>query len=37
MSCSPPAQFAVTVSSYSHTIDKAAADGAPVAWRSGQR
>jgi iron(III) transport system substrate-binding protein len=26
-------QFAVTVSSYSHTIDKAAADGAPVAWR----
>ncbi|WP_347058368.1 extracellular solute-binding protein [Blastococcus sp. HT6-30] len=26
-------QFAVTVSSYSHTIDKAAAGGAPVAWR----
>jgi iron(III) transport system substrate-binding protein len=26
-------QFAVTLSSYSHTIDKAAADGAPVAWR----
>jgi iron(III) transport system substrate-binding protein len=26
-------EFAVTVSSYSHTIDKAAADGAPVAWR----
>lgn len=26
-------QFAVAVSSYSHTIDKAAADGAPVAWR----
>jgi iron(III) transport system substrate-binding protein len=26
-------QFAVTVSSYSHTIDKAAAEGAPVAWR----
>jgi len=25
-------QFDVTVSSYSHTIDKAAADGAPVAW-----
>jgi iron(III) transport system substrate-binding protein len=31
-------EFAVTVSSYSHTIDKAAAEGAPVAWRpeSGQ-
>lgn len=26
-------QFAVAVSSYSHTIDKAAAEGAPVAWR----
>jgi iron(III) transport system substrate-binding protein len=26
-------QFDVTVSSYSHTIDKAAAEGAPVAWR----
>ncbi len=26
-------QFDVTISSYSHTIDKAAADGAPVAWR----
>ena len=26
-------QFAVTVSSYSHTIDKAARDGAPVKWR----
>jgi iron(III) transport system substrate-binding protein len=26
-------QFDITVSSYSHTIDKAAADGAPVAWR----
>ncbi|SEK92064.1 iron(III) transport system substrate-binding protein [Blastococcus sp. DSM 46786] len=26
-------QFAVTASSYSHTIDKAAAGGAPVAWR----
>jgi iron(III) transport system substrate-binding protein len=26
-------QFAVAVSSYSHTIDKAADDGAPVAWR----
>jgi iron(III) transport system substrate-binding protein len=26
-------EFGVTVSSYSHTIDKAAADGAPVAWR----
>ncbi len=26
-------QFDVAVSSYSHTIDKAAADGAPVAWR----
>lgn len=25
-------QFAVTVSSYSHTIDKAAAKGAPVTW-----
>jgi iron(III) transport system substrate-binding protein len=25
-------QFDITVSSYSHTIDKAAADGAPVAW-----
>ncbi len=25
-------QFDVAVSSYSHTIDKAAADGAPVAW-----
>jgi iron(III) transport system substrate-binding protein len=31
-------QFSVTVSSYSHTIDKAADKGAPVAWRpaSGQ-
>ena len=31
-------QFDITVSSYSHTIDKAAAEGAPVAWRpvSGQ-
>lgn len=27
-------QYAVTVSSYSHTIDKAAREGAPVAWRS---
>jgi iron(III) transport system substrate-binding protein len=27
-------QFDITLSSYSHTIDKAAADGAPVAWRS---
>ena len=26
-------QFAVTVSSYSHTIDKAADKGAPVSWR----
>ena len=26
-------QFDITVSSYSHTIDKAAADGAPVAWK----
>jgi iron(III) transport system substrate-binding protein len=26
-------QFAVAVSAYSHTIDKAARDGAPVAWR----
>jgi iron(III) transport system substrate-binding protein len=26
-------QFAVAVSAYSHTIDKAAADGAPVTWR----
>jgi iron(III) transport system substrate-binding protein len=26
-------QFAVTVSSYSHTIDKAAEKGAPVSWR----
>jgi iron(III) transport system substrate-binding protein len=26
-------QFDITLSSYSHTIDKAAADGAPVAWR----
>ena len=26
-------QFGVTVSSYSHTIDKAARDGAPVTWR----
>lgn len=26
-------QFAVAVSSYSHTIDKAADDGAPVTWR----
>ena len=26
-------QFAVAVSSYSHTIDKAAAKGAPVAWK----
>jgi iron(III) transport system substrate-binding protein len=25
-------QFDITVSSYSHTIDKAAAEGAPVAW-----
>ena len=31
-------QFDVTVSSYSHTIDKAAAEGAPVAWiRRGRR
>jgi iron(III) transport system substrate-binding protein len=29
-------QFAVTVSSYSHTIDKAAAGGAPVSWRPAQ-
>jgi iron(III) transport system substrate-binding protein len=27
-------QFAVAVSAYSHTIDKAAADGAPVTWRT---
>jgi iron(III) transport system substrate-binding protein len=26
-------QFDVAVSSYSHTIDKASADGAPVAWK----
>jgi iron(III) transport system substrate-binding protein len=26
-------QFAVTISSYSHTIDKAAKEGAPVAWK----
>lgn len=26
-------QFGITVSSYSHTIDKAAAKGAPVSWR----
>ncbi len=26
-------QFAVTVSSYSHTIDKAAEEGAPVSWK----
>jgi iron(III) transport system substrate-binding protein len=26
-------QFAITTSSYSHTIDKAALDGAPVTWR----
>jgi iron(III) transport system substrate-binding protein len=26
-------QFAVAVSAYSHTIDKAAAEGAPVTWR----
>jgi iron(III) transport system substrate-binding protein len=29
-------QFAVTVSSYSHTIDKAADGGAPVSWRPAQ-
>lgn len=27
-------QFGITVSSYSHTIDKAAREGAPVMWRS---
>ncbi|GAB1818308.1 ABC transporter substrate-binding protein [Herbidospora sp. RD11066] len=28
-------QFGITASSYSHTIDKAANDGAPVAWHNG--
>jgi iron(III) transport system substrate-binding protein len=30
-------QFSVAVSVYSHTIDKAAADGAPVSWRPTDR
>ena len=36
-SCCPPASSRVAVSSYSHTIDKAADKGAPVAWKPGLR